>query len=331
MKRIYVLAVTLVIALGSVTILSGCASEPYSPQLKESTVPDSALVTPGTLTVGVDASSAPYAAESNGQIIGIDVDIAAALADELGLSLTLVDVGTATADAFTEDNVDIVMGIESENAAYWTSEPYLSAGVALFAPDTSVSVPDSTGDFMIAAQSSSMSAWEVTNRYTEAHLLQEADLASAFSALGSEADYVAADSVIGAFVANNSDVTAYAIALLQAPTTQSIAVEASNSNLITAVEQALSTLVSGGVINVITQSWLGDSVDISTLEVLAAAQPAEAEAATEEGATDGAVEGTDVAAGTADSAAGATTADATAAAAAGGQTAAGTTRTTQAV
>lgn len=284
MKRISLFLVTLMVALGCGMVLGGCSSEPYSPQPKESTVSDSALVTPGTLTVGVDASSAPYAAESNGQIVGIDVDIAAALADELGLSLTLVDVGTATGSAFTEDNVDIVMGVETESAEYWSSEPYLTSGVALFANDTSAALPEAGGSFTIAAQSSSMSAWEVTNRYGEDHLQATSDLPSAFQALGSSADYVAADDVIGSFVAHSSNISAYAIALLQEPTSQRIAVATTNSELSTAIEGALNNIQSGGVIKIITQSWLGDTVDISTLDVLATPEPPAEETSSEEGA-----------------------------------------------
>ena len=64
--------------------------------------------------MGINASNPPYAAQSNGSIVGIDVDIAAALADELGLKLELVDVGTATDTAFERESVDIVMGVKRQ-------------------------------------------------------------------------------------------------------------------------------------------------------------------------------------------------------------------------
>lgn len=97
----------LVLAL-CVGFMSGCSSNSYTPEPSEQKIDNSLLHTPGTLRVGVDASNAPYAAQSQGSIVGIDVDTAAALADELGLKLELVDVGTNAEGAFTSDNVDML-------------------------------------------------------------------------------------------------------------------------------------------------------------------------------------------------------------------------------
>ena len=84
MKRASVLVLSLVVALCLALPLAGCSSSNYTPQLKEQSVNDSALNSAGTLRVGINASNPPYAAQSNGSIVGIDVDIAAALADEVG-------------------------------------------------------------------------------------------------------------------------------------------------------------------------------------------------------------------------------------------------------
>ena len=95
MKRASVLVATLVVALSMAVALVGCSSGTYTPQTKDQAVSNSALKSSGTLRVGVNASNAPYAAESSGSIVGIDVDIAAAIADEMGLKLELVDVGSS--------------------------------------------------------------------------------------------------------------------------------------------------------------------------------------------------------------------------------------------
>ena len=163
MKRASILVVTLVMALSMAVALCGCTSNNYTPQAKEQTISNSALKSSGTLRVGVNASNAPYAAESSGSIAGIDVDIAAALADELGLKLELVDVGSSVDTAFTKDNVDIVMGVAKSNSAYWMSDSYMSSAVALFSPTQNATAPTQSGSFSVAAQSSSMSAWEVTD------------------------------------------------------------------------------------------------------------------------------------------------------------------------
>lgn len=274
MKRASVLVLSLVVALCLALPLAGCSSSNYTPQLKEQTVNDSALNTAGTLRVGINASNPPYAAQSNGTIVGIDVDIAAALADELGLKLELVDVGTAIDTAFERENVDIVMGAEEANSAYWMSDEYMNSGIALFSLTEDAQAPTEAGSFKIAAQSSSMSAWEVTDHYGESCLENAGDPTAAFEMLSTgSVNYVAAESTIGQYVIHTSGIEAYPIALLQAATPRAIAVGADNTELQQAVSNSLSSLVNGGVVEVIEGKWLGGHVDISGLSVISASAP----------------------------------------------------------
>ena len=269
MKRASVLVATLVVALSMAVALVGCSSGTYTPQTKDQAVSNSALKSSGTLRVGVNASNAPYAAESSGSIVGIDVDIAAAIADEMGLKLELVDVGSSVDSAFTKDNVDIVMGVSKSSSAYWTSDSYMSSAVALFSLTQNATAPTSSGAFSVAAQSSSMSAWEVSDHYGESCLRNTTDLQSAFESLRTgSVNYVAADSTIGEYVVHSSTVQAYPVALLQDPSSYSVAATTTNTALQQAVSEALSSLKSGGIINVIQKKWLGDQADISSLKVI---------------------------------------------------------------
>lgn len=269
MKRASVLVATLVVALSMAVALVGCSSGTYTPQTKDQAVSNSALKSSGTLRVGVNASNAPYAAESSGSIVGIDVDIAAAIADEMGLKLELVDVGSSVDSAFTKDNVDIVMGVSKSSSAYWTSDSYMSSAVALFSLTQNATAPTSSGAFSVAAQSSSMSAWEVSDHYGESCLRNTTDLQSAFESLQTgSVNYVAADSTIGEYVVYSSTVQAYPVALLQDPSSYSVAATTTNTALQQAVSEALSSLKSGGIINVIQKKWLGDQADISSLKVI---------------------------------------------------------------
>lgn len=269
MKRASVLVTTLVVALSMALALCGCASGTYTPQEKEQAVSNSALKSSGTLRVGVNASNAPYAAESSGSIVGIDVDIAAAIADEMGLKLELVDVGSSADTAFSKENVDIVMGVSKANSAYWMSDSYMSSAVALFSLTQNATAPTASGSFSVAAQSSSMSAWEVSDHYGESCLRNSTDLQSAFESLQTgSVNYVAADSTIGEYVVHSSSVQAYPIALLQDPSSYCVAAPTTNTALQQAVSEALSSLKNGGVISVIQKKWLGDQADISTLKVI---------------------------------------------------------------
>lgn len=283
MKRASVLVLSLVVALCLALPLAGCSSSSYTPQLKEQSVNDSALNSAGTLRVGINASNPPYAAQSNGSIVGIDVDIAAALADELGLKLELVDVGTATDTAFERESVDIVMGVEEANSAYWMSDECMNSGIALFSLTEDAEAPTAAGSFKVAAQSSSMSAWEVTDHYGESCLENAGDPTAAFEMLNTgSVNYVAAESTIGQYVIHSSGIEAYPIALLQDATPRTVAVAADNTELQQAVSNALSALVSGGVVEVIEGKWLGGHVDISSLTVI----PAPAQESTDESSED---------------------------------------------
>ncbi len=276
MKRASILVLSLVVALCMALPLAGCASNSYTPELKDQVVDDSALNTAGTLRVGINASNPPYAAQSNGSIVGIDVDIAAALADELGLKLELVDVGTATDTAFARENVDIVMGVEEANSAYWMSDDYMNSGIALFSLTEGAEAPSAAGSFKVAAQSSSMSAWEVTDHYGESCLENAGDPNAAFEMLSTgSVNYVAAESTIGEYVVHTSNIEAYPIALLQAATPRTIAVASDKTELQQAVSNALSSLVSGGVVDVIEGKWLGGHVDVAGLTVIPASSQSE--------------------------------------------------------
>lgn len=262
------LAISLLLAL-SIGLLAGCSSGDYTPEPSEQKIDNSLLHTPGTLRVGVDASNAPYAAESQGAIVGIDVDVAAALADELGLKLELVDVGSNAEQAFTTDDVDIVMGVGSDAKNCWISEPYLSSSIVLFAAEEGAKVPTSTDVFAVAAQAASMSAVEVTNRLGQENLEATADIQTAFDQLKSgSVNYVATDSTIGSYVAHTAGMTIYPVALLADETKYCIGAPDTAAGLQDAISQALKTLSDGGVLALIDQKWLGAQMDFTSLTLI---------------------------------------------------------------
>lgn len=267
-RKFAVMLAALALAL-SVGLLTGCSSGDYTPQPSEQKIDNSLLHTPGTLRVGVDASNAPYAAESQGAIVGIDVDVAAALADELGLKLELVDVGSNAEQAFTTDDVDIVMGVGSDAKNCWISEPYLSSSIVLFAAEEGAKVPTANDVFTVAAQAASMSAVEVTNRLGQENLEASADIQAAFDQLKSgSANYVATDSTIGSYVAHSAGMTIYPVALLAEETKYCIGAPNTAAGLQDAISQALKTLSDGGVLTLIDQKWLGAQMDFSGLTLI---------------------------------------------------------------
>lgn len=276
MKRwkIGVLACALIACLS--VALVGCQSQDYKPEGKSQTVSATALGTDGTLRVGVNASSAPLAGQtsSSSRIVGIDVDVAAYIADQLGCKVEIVDVGTDPESALSEGRVDIALGVDAseDNTGYWKSTSYLQSGVALFGTSSESAVPTTDSKPKIAAQASSKSSWRVTNLFGDDSLVVQNDLKSAFEALAKgSARYVAADAVIGTYVSYSNGYDDKIVALLQDPSGYCVAVAEKNTELQGAVSSAVDKLVNGGVMDVIESKWLGAPMDLSSITVVKSA------------------------------------------------------------
>ncbi|MFR9169932.1 MAG: substrate-binding periplasmic protein [Gordonibacter urolithinfaciens] len=260
-------------------VLAGCSSQQsYTPPEKSATVSSPAIGKSGTLRVGVNAGSPPLAGSpsSSSKIVGIDVDVAAALADQLGLKLEIVDVGTDPEAALKEGKVDVAMGIGSEiEVSFWRSPAYLPKGVALFSTSANATVPTKASSPKIAAQVSSTSSWQVTNEFGQDALVSENDLKSAFAALADgSAQYVAADAVIGMYAAHSGGYDAQIVALMQQPGGYCVGVLEANTELQAAVKDALAALTDGGIVSVIEKKWLGTDVDASSLPLTTGASSA---------------------------------------------------------
>ncbi len=282
-----VLACAFCLALG----LAGCSgqSQDYTPQLKDATVSSPAIGEDGTLRVGVAGEeSAPFTMTSGGEVVGLDVDMAAALADQMGLKLEIVNVESDGESALANGEVDILMGmIQGETSAMWLSDPYIPTAIALFGGPDSAQVPTRADSPKIAAQGSSTSAWAVSTAFGDDALVSSGDLMSAFSSVEeNQATYVAADAVIGTYAALYQNVDMHPIALLEQASGYCIGVSSDNTDLQQAVSDALSAVTGGGISDVISTKWLGTTLDLSSLPLVegTAAQPDGSSAPQEDGA-----------------------------------------------
>lgn len=295
--RLKALIATCVATVAAVAALTGCSSsEPYTPPETTPAVSSPAIIEDGVLHVGVNASAAPLAGKnSSGDLVGFDVDLAAALADALGLKVEVTDVGANGASALSQGNVDIVLGVEqdSSSASVWESDSYLQTGIALFAA-ANAQVPTKESAPKIAVQTSSTSSWLAENEFGAEALVRVNGLADAFKALGGQAQYAAADAVRGTYVLSDDSlgVDASIIALMQQPSGYCVALLDSNSQLKQAVADALSSITDGGLMTVLEKKWLGVEWDLSDVPLTAGAtaQPEE-EAAGEGDAAEGEGEG----------------------------------------
>ncbi|WP_298626621.1 transporter substrate-binding domain-containing protein [uncultured Senegalimassilia sp.] len=277
LKRFAACCAAAVCCAAMLLLATGCQQqqESYTPPEATPAVSKPVIGQEGVLRVGVNANNAPLAGQpsSSTKIVGIDVDMAAALADQLGLKLEVVDVSTDAAGALTSGKVDVVMGVnKSDSPSFWTSDTYLPTAVALFAQSSNSTVPANSASTKIAAQVSSNSAWAVTNEFDNSTITTTEDLKSAFFALESgKVQYVAADAVVGSYVSNNAGMDVHMVALMQQASGYCVGVLDGNTQLKQAVSNALSAMNSNGVSSIIQKKWLGTTMDLSGIKLTAGA------------------------------------------------------------
>lgn len=252
--------------------LTGCGilqNENYTPKMGKAELNSPTIGQEGTLRVGVDATNSPLAGSSDDKIIGIDVDLAGALGDELGLAVEVKDVGSDAKSAIENGDVDIVLGIDSDTSesGMWISSEYIPTGIALFALESSgKDAPKTSDNVKVGTQISSKSAWAIANSFGDDALVSESDLASAFLALETgEVDYVASDAIVGLYAANKQDVDIELVGIMGATSGYCAMAKKDNPDLTSVISETLSGIVDDGVMDVIEQKWLVHSVDLSGL------------------------------------------------------------------
>lgn len=129
-------------ALSSVALLaslSACGGEAAGQEADA--LSDVSLVFGGVLTVCTDAPYAPFVYEEKGKLVGFDVDLSQAVADDLGVDLDVIDVAFDDITSGTSLNTDTcdvavsAMTITGERARVLDfSSPYFDATQALIVP-----------------------------------------------------------------------------------------------------------------------------------------------------------------------------------------------------
>ncbi|MCR5845702.1 MAG: ABC transporter substrate-binding protein [bacterium] len=255
------------LAFGLCFAMAGCSTTGQKNVELTPTVDESALITPGTLTVGVDSTFAPFGGESKGKLVGVDVDVAAALATELGLELQVVDVAAQDVDAYLADGkVDVVMNISNASSGFAKAapgNPYVDNAAALFTKSAEGSTVEvdlkKLGNAKIGAYKGSVAATLASQYCDSENLKTYTSLSSAFEALESgEVDYVAADAVAGGYLSTSYNDIVYA-ASLDTVSDVFFGVKADNATLLEAMNGALATIQKNGVLETILIKWVGHS------------------------------------------------------------------------
>jgi len=219
--------------------------------------------TEGTLTVGLlaDSLGLPYcSADENGNVEGLDVDLGAALADQMGLSVTYKVVSNVSNGL---SSCDVVMS-STESAAQKADATicgsYDESACGFFCRGEfsgTVSKSDLTG-MTVAVQEGSSSASTLSKSDLNMNTMVCSSSSEAFSLLvDGTVDYVLCDAYLGAYLAANQTTKISFAGAISDPETMGVAVASSNSELASAVTSAFEAVKSNGKLDVIRSTWVG--------------------------------------------------------------------------
>lgn len=248
--------------VAAVMALSGCSGAIGVEQLTPKLSPP-VIVRPGILRAVVDLSYAPFAGDVKGEKVGLDVDVASAIAEQLGLRLELIDAKPAEAAALLKaGKADIALGALTVEQAVASqiafAGTYVTDAPAVFASSKTTAVADELGAKRIAVQKGSAAYWALRDEYGEEPLVVMPTLRDAMKAVASgTADVAAGDALIGAYMLRGFASLAY-LGQVAPAYPLGVGVSATKPKLESEVRTVLDKLASQGVLETLRAKWAGD-------------------------------------------------------------------------
>lgn len=261
--------------LGLAVVSLGCSKPAEQPAVQPKVAPP-AIATAGALAVGVDLAAPPFAGEDGGIKAGLDIDVGAALAEQLGLKVRYVDVKPSNAaTALADGSADVVMSVPLADTALSAVSlvgAYAFDGPAFFVSTSSTeSVEPSLTVASVAAgtvgvQRESAAYWYLISELDAENVKVYDTLRDAIDGLeAGEVPVVAGDAFVGAYIARDRPRVHFAGQVQQA-SSLSAAVAAENTELADAVRTALDGLAADNVFDALRRKWVGDLPELAAPE-----------------------------------------------------------------
>ena len=220
-------------------------------------------VTPGKLTMSTNAAFPPYeSTDDNGNFVGIDIDVAAAIAEKLGLELQVDDMDfDAALLAAQNGKSDLVMAgvtvTEDRQLVMDFSDSYATGIQSIIVKeDSDVATPDDLADKMIGTQRGTTGYIYCSDDFGDEHVTPYDDGLTAVQALvNGQVDAVVIDNAPAKeFVAANPGLkildTAYA------EEDYAIGVAKGNTAMLDAINGALEELKNDGTLQAISDKYI---------------------------------------------------------------------------
>jgi polar amino acid transport system substrate-binding protein len=258
--------------------IAGCGGG-EEPSVLEPKITPPLIASEGVLRAGVDLSYPPFAGKDNGQQVGIDIDVAAALAERLGLTLEIIDVKTTDIPAALKGKqIDVALAAmpitDAVLAGVTPAGSYITDGSAFFSAVASgTDVPEvsaaNVGGMKVGCQKESATFWKLESDYGVGFAESFDSLRDAFDALeAGDIDVVAADAVVGAYISRDYAEVRFT-GNYGSPTALGVTVAPDSADLEAAVREALDGLSSDGILETIRTKWVGG---LMSLEASASAE-----------------------------------------------------------
>lgn len=283
-----VAALALAFGLGGCSLATPSLDEAVD-ETPAQAIADSELVQAGTLTVALDTSDAPQVITgTDGELVGYDIDVATALAENMGLKVSFVNA-TSPSSALEGGEADIYLGATAgdESGDISTEGEVLQNATAIFgintgstsAASTTVSASDLTSA-RVGVQDGSASQ-EALARVNVVASSTYSNVNECFEALAAgEVDYVACDATAGGYLARSYEGVFFAGAI-SSSTSYGIAY-LSSSDLADEVNNALDALATDGTLDAIHQVWYGPVPLSLSSEVISGVTLATSESASDD-------------------------------------------------
>ena len=259
MKR---LGALLLVSIMAISMLAGCGSS-------NTETAEGGLLKEGTLMVGMEIGYPPmeYFDEDGSTAIGFDVELAQALADDMGVKLELIDTAWDGIFAGVDtDKYDVIMSsvsfTQDRDENYLLSESYIANAPVLVVPkDSDITSIEEAKGRTIAVQMETTADYIVQDYNEEglgADLRQYEKVINAFDELkAGRVDSVCTDSVVAAFYLG--DAASNYKTVWQSPTKEPIVMcmKKGNDTLKEKLEASLNNLRENGKLAEISTKYFG--------------------------------------------------------------------------
>lgn len=215
------------------------------------------------LIMGTNAAFAPYEfRDENDKIVGIDAEIAASVADKIGMELEIKDMDfDSLLTAVQGGSIDIVLAgltvTEERKQAVNFTESYATGIQVIIVPENSkVAGPDDLKNLTIGVQSGTTGDIYCTDDFGAEHIKQYKDAPSAVAALiAGQVDCVVIDNE----PAKNLVAANAGLSILETAYTEeqyAAAISKNNTELLEKFNKALSELKADGTIAKIVEKYI---------------------------------------------------------------------------